>query len=667
MVYRDVQAKYTALRSRHSDRSDHSAELNELSSQIQEQLDHPKTKERDRARWLWLSLDIAALLENRRKQLELVDELAKCKFANQPKVAKIRMGLLVQSGQDSANARRLSPKEFREKAKTLVGSAEMDAGWGLRRSLIYKADLPHFLPHFHRSEKPNEELALLWDETIALTGAENSSMERLLAVTRKMLEIRGDSASTLIYAFLGSLHLHIHQAGASALAYPEPVTAKVDGVPTPLEIIELMMKEFSHKQLAESLNYLLHQYLKEIFFYPYVLDEKTKKIFVEHYHESLSEKWKFKLTMPDIRQYLRLSTLRFQFWEDATERQVVLAKARGLVKRAGASEDSTVPDWQEIQATICFLEQRQDAASAHLLKAASLKIAAGDFSKSAVNTFVPYESLKEEYDHHGAYACEAVKADLSALDGLAANPYPGVVITTADSKYFLQYGKRYAESLREHEPDAPLLFHVIDLNDAARELYQSLSAKYKDVFLSSETAIYPRPFYYATVRLLRAFDFVSHAKRPVLFTDIDMKFNSGTRHVFEYAKDFDLMFRIFNRLRIVLKSKKIVLERYPVATPWDRVNASAMLFNATPVGLEMADAVSRMSGAFITRFGPQKNATNWWIDQNILYQFERWFAADGRARVGNLEDIRNPLIGYQPFALSDAAKMAHWRREVIQP
>jgi hypothetical protein len=81
--------------------------------------------------------------------------------------------------------------------------------------------------------------------------------------------------------------------------------------------------------------------------------------------------------------------------------------------------------------------------------------------------------------------------------------------------------------------------------------------------------------------------------------------------------------------------------------------------------LQLADLTRKTAAAFITKCGGQ-NATNWWMDQNILYQFERMIAKDQTIKRGNFEDLHIPYACFSHIKLSEPDKLLAWRKEVLR-
>jgi len=658
MSIREARSQLALLRSKHSARNDHSAELKAFGEEIARSTAQASAK--DLAQWLWLEQELAFLLNYRARQWRLLDELGKMKDADPIRIAKSRMGLLILWGrEEAADAPKLPYKEFRERAKNLVGSLPPEAVTGTWTSLLFAADLPHLLPEFHTEKCAESALIELWDECVHLTLKLDGDRERLTVVTNQILESDGPVAANLIYAFLGSLYLHSRQAVTEALAYPALGSIPPPSVAMPAEIVQRMIATFSPRQMSVAFDYLSKQYFNEIFLTPYVSDEETKRMVAQYKYHFLSQN--SLISCPQVIHWLRLATSRFEFWDDAAERQLALSEAQKLL----ALGDQKNPEWHQVMGIISWLGGEDAIANQHFFDAAKLRNAAADISKAGVSTYYPYEVLDLSEATFSPYASAVVQAELSSLDGLASHPFPGLLATVADSKYFIRYGEPYTKSLRKHDPDLPLLFHVMDLNDPARALFAKLQSRYGNLFLSSETAVYPRPFYYASVRLLRAYDIVSQAKRPVFFTDIDATFRTPTEPVFAYGQPFDLMLRMYDQPRLFGMQNKNVIMRYPKLEPWGSVNAAALLFAPTETGFKTLDFARKLTAAFITKSAGQ-NSTNWWIDQNVLCQFKRWLSTVDGLRLGNFEDVCIPYSCFSHIELSDTDKLRAWRQHYFQ-
>jgi hypothetical protein len=639
MTLREAHAQLTDLRARHAFRSGQSEELRALWLQIDEAAKQA-VRAPDRVRWLWLSLEIAALLDFFQRQWEVLDELEKLDPGQRDRVVRKRARLLIQWGKDDgADTPKLTFPEFRKRAKRLAGEAVAENETSLFYGLFLYAGLPHLFPEFSRSGKYPEEMIALWDACLEWTSGAKMDEEQMVALIRKILAVEEQAQVALIYAFQVSLQIHIRRAANEAREDSAVSAPVAPGIPTPLALLQRMQRNFSVEQMGVAADYLTKKHWVEISCFPYPTDGPTKTLLAQLRYETLAGREK--LVPAEVIQYLRLAICGFDFWRDKPELERILRQARQLMERAGVTDETDQPAWREVWGRLHYLAGEDEISARHFLKAAELEKAhpgKGPLTK-AYHTFCPYELLDfENAPEDGPYSKRATETDLTALDRLGDDPYPGLIATASDKKYFLRYGETYIRTLRAHDAEAPVLFHIIDLDDAGREFFAQLASRFKGLFLSSERAAHPQPYYYASVRFLRAHDILERARRPVLFTDIDLQFRSSFRPIFAYGRQFDMMLRHHNRPCSPNVSHAAQLTRYPRLEPWDSITAGALLVTPNPQGLKMAAALSRMMQAFIARFSRQ-NATNWFIDQNMLYQFDRWLARHPEMKLGNLEDI----------------------------
>lgn len=415
----------------------------------------------------------------------------------------------------------------------------------------------------------------------------------------------GDLVADNIFALKIDAQARMARAQGDAIAAPEPALDDVAG--------------FLDRRGAAGARALVR--LKDLFISVFPGDEDIKLAIIDAYaryaEESLSHHVGKKL--------LECAAQTQRFWNDDAFRQAILETVRLTCT------DDTNGEVLFLTGIDDFLSGG-DAYIDRFAKAASLvpQIALGGASSL-------FGDLGEA-DEAGLDAIET-RFDQVERAGCA-------YVCCADLGYFERYAASYAASARAAGGHSRLHFHIAApaYADAARAFATHLSG-FDNLSFSWERPAFAVPTYYASMRFLRAGDFLAHVAARILLTDIDVTFTKSPDAFIDRlaASDYDAAFRTYDRIRTVRLAKKsqVMIYRYPRLLPWAIVNAACLYLTDRNDGA-VARRVARDMRRYLGRALSARESA-WWIDQNSLYASLQAMMRTGAIRIANIEDHGLPF------------------------
>ncbi|MDO7833938.1 hypothetical protein Q4610_02665 [Sphingobium sp. HBC34] len=361
--------------------------------------------------------------------------------------------------------------------------------------------------------------------------------------------------------------------------------------------------------------------LKDLFLSVFPDDEEIKLAIVEEY-----ARFAVASQLTDVaKRMLECAAQTRKFWQDDGFRADILEKMRLSCTDESIGEN-------------CFL-----LGIDHFLSGSDKFV--GYFSKSA--TLVNQLSLSgasslfdnlDETDEHGLARIETSFRDVNRV----ALAY----VCCADLGYFGRYAKAYAASARAAGGKVRLHFHIAapTWDEAAAAVATELSG-FDDISFSWERPAFALPAYYASMRFLRAEDFLRHVAKQIILTDIDVTFTKSPDEFLNRLSDTDcdVAFRIYDRVRTVRQAAKPwgLIYRYPRLLPWSIVNAACLYLsdrNQSIVARQVAQDMRRYLGRAI-----RTKESAWWVDQNSLYTTLQTVQGIDDVRIANIEDHGLPF------------------------
>ncbi|QGP78900.1 hypothetical protein [Sphingobium sp. CAP-1] len=361
--------------------------------------------------------------------------------------------------------------------------------------------------------------------------------------------------------------------------------------------------------------------LKDLFLSVFPDDEEIKLAIVEEY-----SRFALETQLTDVaKRMLECAAQTRKFWQDDGFRTDILAKMRLACTDESIGEN-------------CFL-----LGVDHFLSGSDRFV--GYFSKSAMlvaqlalsGASSLFDNL-DETDEHGLDRIETSFRDVSRV--------AAAYICCADLGYFARYAKAYAASARAVGGSVRLHFHIAapTWEEAAAAVAAEL-ADFDDISFSWERPAFALPAYYASMRFLRAEDFLRHVAEQVVLTDIDVTFTKSPDAFLKHLSDSDcdVAFRIYDRVRTVRQAVKPwgLIYRYPRLLPWSVVNAACLYLsdrNHSIVARQVAQDMRRYLGRAI-----RTKDSAWWVDQNSLYTSLQTVKSREDVRIANIEDNGLPF------------------------
>lgn len=215
--------------------------------------------------------------------------------------------------------------------------------------------------------------------------------------------------------------------------------------------------------------------------------------------------------------------------------------------------------------------------------------------------------------------------------GAGARPY--VLATACDRNYFERFGPGFVTSAAAHMPGATLHLHVMEADEASRDLFRRLAAGAPDLTLNLTTEA-ASPFksgaYYASARFLQGPALLRRYDRPLVLLDADVEFLQPLDALADAAAGLD--FACF---------------RHDGAGPCSRYPAVLGIFRPTTGGSDLLERIRLFVLAKLEIEWP----FNWMLDQAALGSVIHW-ARKTRSRPG--VGLFNELVGtdFQPWLRS---------------
>ncbi|MBB2201127.1 hypothetical protein [Gluconacetobacter tumulisoli] len=315
------------------------------------------------------------------------------------------------------------------------------------------------------------------------------------------------------------------------------------------------------------------------------------------------------------------------FWRDPLFRDRILAD---LLHRLGRN---TGPEAELTRGSIALIRGELENARIHFARSVQKNTS---FEEGGATSFFLDLTAKDEKEF------TQVAVDFSDVERA-----PIAYVCCADLPYFARYARKYVASLRDAGNGTRIHFHLsAPSHTIARNSVTEHLGDFDNISVSSELSKLHVPTYYASMRFLRAADFLAHVADRVFLTDIDVAFHS-TPAAFTHApiwNDTDLGLRIYDKVRVLRQAVAPGRElfRYPRLVPWAQVNAACVALLNTPRGRAAADTISRAMHRHLGRALSERD-TAWWIDQNMLFLALLELKADPGMRVVNIEDIGLPF------------------------
>lgn len=443
----------------------------------------------------------------------------------------------------------------------------------------------------------------------------------VLIVGRLLARRRSEAAIDRMNDMLATLDLHEKPELRSAIyrfqldARVQAASRSTDAPPT-AEEVATFLEENGHdgaRALAES---------KEMFTLAFDGCEPIKDLIVDGFHAYCREL----PTRAGAKHLLDIASRTQRFWQDPAFRDPLLEEIASMIEQ----EQTGAADF--IRGIVTFLQGGADIAEGHFASATDKSVVLAKTGASSV-----FADLTQEDE----VALLDVDTDFSRVKRTGY-----AFVCCADLRYFERYAAKYLKSAREKGATIRLHFHIAaPTHHQAYRAFKKVMSGERNVSFSSEVPIFSIPTYYASMRFLRAPDFLAHVADRVVLTDIDVVFRGNANRFIKSPlfTDADLGLRIYDRVRKVSSygrgSDKIF--RYPRLLPWAQVNAAAVLLVATPSGLRAAEQVSRDMRRHLGRALKDRSSA-WWIDQNSLLATLLTLRAEDGVRIVNLEDAGLP-------------------------
>lgn len=393
-------------------------------------------------------------------------------------------------------------------------------------------------------------------------------------------------------------------------------SARADGsaVPSPTEV-----QNFLTRQGRAGVGTLIQA--KDLFISAFPGDEEMKLSVVEPYAAGVISR----PSSMGAKKLLESAAQTRRFWDDAAFR----ARISDIAARAVRHETSGAASF--IRGMERFLAD-DPAYIDHFAKAAKLSALIGTTGASSV-----FGGLSD----HDEAPLQSVEIDMSAVARTEA-----AYVCCADLKYFLRYASKYAASARQFETATRLHFHIASASREEAELaFARTLAGVPNVSFSWEKPTFAVPTYYASMRFLRAADFIAHVADRIVLTDIDVIFTKSPGAFLRRmrATGAEGGFRCYDRTRTVdkLVPPRGAIYRYPRLLPWSIVNAACLYLTGDQdqrVARQVAADMRRHLGRAL-----KQSDNAWWIDQNSLYVSLRALMPRPGMRLTNIEDQNLPF------------------------
>lgn len=225
-----------------------------------------------------------------------------------------------------------------------------------------------------------------------------------------------------------------------------------------------------------------------------------------------------------------------------------------------------------------------------------------------------------------------VRLDPAFLAALSAPPAPApdielpagtefVVFAGCDGGYFRRFSDAFVNSLALTGAKAAVHFHIVDLDDAAREQLERLRRRHPRLAIQATAEAIPATLaadshrtFYACARFLQLPGLLRAYGVPVLMLDIDLVLLRDVRPLLAQLRT---------------EGADVALTHGVPHDPWCRLWADAVLCAASPAAIAAFDAVR----AYILHF-LGRGAAIWFLDQVALYAaLGSRFRADPAPRV----------------------------------
>lgn len=328
----------------------------------------------------------------------------------------------------------------------------------------------------------------------------------------------------------------------------------------------------------------------------------------------------------ELKKLLEKTAQTETFWRDEHFRNETLSE---IEDRIGAPHS---PDAYMVLGSIALLRADLNKASVFFKQS----VATGtQFERTGATSFFTDLTGSDEKEFTEA---ETQFESISRTDA--------AYVCCADLKYFVRYGREYATSFRTHGGVQRLHFHIAasDFDSALKTAQRELRG-YDNVSYSFEIPKNHTPTYYASMRFLRAPDFLVHVAKRIVLTDIDVAFRTNPDRFIRSSiwEAADVGFRVYDKVRI-LKQASVsqgALFRYPRLLPWAQVNAACLVLTDTTAGRAAAQGVSRDMHRHLGR-ALTAHRSAWWIDQNSLLMTLLALQNSKDTRIANIEDVGLP-------------------------
>ena len=475
-------------------------------------------------------------------------------------------------------------------------------------------------------------LAILRTET-----DENAAHDIVLIVGRLLSRKRADAVVNRINGMLEKLDLHEKPELQSAI-YRFVFDARVRaasrsaGAPPTAEEVTEFLEANGHagaRALAQS---------KETFTVAFDGCEAVKDRIVDGFRAFCRDT----PTRAGAKHLLDIASWTQRFWRDAAFRDPLLEEIASMIaKERGGAADF-------LRGLVAFLQGRIADAEAQFAGAVEKS---AELAKTGASSF--FAGLSEEDE------APLLRPD---TDFTNVNRTDHAFVCCADLKYFERYAANYLKSAREKGGRIRLHFHIAaPTHRQARQAFKRLLSGERNVSFSSEVPIFPIPTYYASMRFLRAPDFLTYVADRVVLTDIDVLFRANANNFLKSPlfAEADLGLRVYDKVRLLgcYGRPRDKFFRYPRLVPWGQVNAAAVLLLATPAGRHAAEQIARDMRRHLGRALKDRNSA-WWIDQNSLLATLLTLRAEGGVRIVNLEDAGLPCGSFD-YTGSEAMPGGH--------
>lgn len=328
-----------------------------------------------------------------------------------------------------------------------------------------------------------------------------------------------------------------------------------------------------------------------------------------------------------IKKYFEKVAQTETFWADAAFRERVIDD---MLHRLSWSDG---PQAELTRGSIALMRGELTAAQAHFTR--SIKKNTIFEETGATSFFIDLTAADEKDFTH-------IEADFTGVE-----PTSTAYVCCADLGYFSRYARAYVTSLRNVGDETRVHFHLsAPSHAAAQEAVVEHLGGFANVSVSSELSKLRIPTYYASMRFLRAPDFLAHVADRIVLTDVDVVFHRAPA-AFTHApvwNDADLGLRIYDKVRIVRQSVQSgrQLFRYPRLLPWTQVNAACVVLLKTKNGLMAANNIASSMHRHLGRALSGRDSA-WWIDQNMLFTTLLDLKAVFGMRIVNIEDVGLPF------------------------